>query len=254
MPVGVRWRIVLYFATMSLKPSLPPQGSSRWQFDAMICVLALAALIAWDLSGLDLVLVRMYADASGFALRESWAVKILFHEGGRKLTATMMILLLINIWWPVSFARQLTRRDRVWWFGASLVCLLIAPSLKQLSLTSCPWSLAEFGGKAVYLSHWALGQSDGGPGKCFPSGHAAGAFCFLAGWFILRSTRPHAARWWLGITLVAGVVFGWSQMMRGAHYVSHFLWTAWFCLTLTAIQFHLLSGWRSRSGAAKQKI
>jgi len=227
--------------------------STRWQFDATICALALVALIAWDMSGLDLALVRMYADASGFPLRGHWVMTSIFHEGGRNLTALMLVLLLINIWRPVWFARQLTRRDRVWWFGASVTCLLIAPSLKQLSLTSCPWSLAEFGGTAQYLSHWAIGQRDGGPGGCFPSGHAAGAFCFVAGWYILRSSAPKAARWWLGITLLAGVVFGWSQMMRGAHYVSHFLWTAWFCLSMTAVMYHCLSKWRDSPGAAQRE-
>lgn len=239
---------------MSILQSPPPSTKSeRWQFDAALCLLALIALIAWDLSGLDLALVRMYADAGGFALRDDWFVKIFFHEGGRKLTAAMIILLLVNIWRPLPFARQLTQRDRIWWFGASLACLLIAPSLKQLSLTSCPWSLAEFGGTANYISHWAIGQRDGGPGRCFPSGHAAGAFCLLAGWFILRASAPRAARWWLGMTLLAGLVFGWSQMMRGAHYASHFLWTAWFCLSLTAILFHLLRSWRNKRQAPKHE-
>ncbi len=230
----------------------PPGSDRSWQFDAIVCILFLAALIAWDISGFDLPLVRMYADASGFALRDDSIMKVVFHEGGRKLTAVVMILLLINIWWPVSFTRQLTRRARIWWFFASLTCLLIAPSLKQLSLTSCPWSLVEFGGTATYLSHWALGQRDGGSGGCFPSGHAAGAFCFFAGWFILRSRAPRAANWWLAITLVAGFIFGWSQMMRGAHYVSHFLWTAWFCLTLTALLYHLSVKWISTTPPSKK--
>ena len=39
----------------------------------------------------------------------------------------------------------------------------------------------------LHVSHWAWGVFDGGAGHCFPSGHAAGAFCFLSGYFLLRS-------------------------------------------------------------------
>ena len=55
-------------------------------------------------------------------------------------------------------------------------CLLAVAALKRHSPTSCPWSLQEFGGHAVYLSHWRW-RPDGGPGHCFPSGHASGASC-----------------------------------------------------------------------------
>ena len=37
------------------------------------------------------------------------------------------------------------------------LCVLAVPALKQISTTSCPWDLAEFGGVARYASHWALG-------------------------------------------------------------------------------------------------
>jgi membrane-associated PAP2 superfamily phosphatase len=118
--------------------------------------------------------------------------------------------------------------------------VLLVPLIKRVSLTSCPWSLAEFGGAASYVSHWAWGRTDGGPGHCFPSGHASGAFSFLAGWWALRVSAPRAARWWLVLTVVVGLVFGWGQMMRGAHYASHTLWTAWICWAVTVASWHLL--------------
>jgi membrane-associated PAP2 superfamily phosphatase len=110
--------------------------------------------------------------------------------------------------------------------------------LKQLSLTSCPWSLAEFGGSARHVSHWAWGVADGGEGRCFPAGHATAAFCFLPGYFALRAAAPVAARRWLLAVLGAGAVLGVVQVMRGAHFASHSLWTGWFCwaFALAALQ------------------
>ena len=84
----------------------------------------------------------------------------------------------------------------------------------------------------LHVSHWAWGVFDGGAGHCFPSGHAAGAFCFLSGYFLLRAHRPRLARVWLAGTLLAGVLFGLAQTLRGAHYPSHTLWSAWLCAAL----------------------
>ena len=33
---------------------------------------------------------------------------------------------------------------------------------------------------------------------------------------------------------MAGLLFGGAQTLRGAHYPSHSLWTAWLCWTLSA--------------------
>ena len=91
--------------------------------------------------------------------------------------------------------------------------------------------MIEFGGSARYVPHWMLGSFDGGPGHCFPSGHAVAAFAFFSGWFLFRSTRPALARAWLGAVRVAGLAYGWGQLARGAHYPSHTLWSAWLCWT-----------------------
>lgn len=204
------------------------------------CTLGLALLLLWDTGGLDLRLVRLFGDAQGFAWRDHWFTSGILHQGGRVLGWVVMLAMLIHLRWRLPFARAMTQRVAWWWVGTTLLCVLLIPLIKQISLTSCPWSLAEFGGTAVHVSHWAWGRADGGPGHCFPSGHASGAFSFLAGWWALRTSAPRAARWWLALTVLVGLVFGWGQMMRGAHYVSHTLWTAWICWAVTLASWHLL--------------
>jgi membrane-associated PAP2 superfamily phosphatase len=85
---------------------------------------------------------------------------------------------------------------------------------------------------AQYVSHWAIGVADGGPGKCFPAGHASAAFAWFSGYFVFRRASPVVARRWFVTVLVLGTVFGVVQQMRGAHYMSHTLWTAWICWTV----------------------
>ena len=54
--------------------------------------------------------------------------------------------------------------------------------------------------------------------------------------------RSHA---WLWGVLGVGTLFGLEQLMRGAHYPSHVLWSAWICWTVAALSFSL-AGWARR--------
>ena len=201
--------------------------------DLIVAFIALLLLLAWDASGMDLQLVRHWADTGGFPWRERWITARVLHEGGRAFAWVVAAVLMVNVKWPLW--REQTRRERIWWIAATFACVIVIPLIKRSSSTSCPWDLAEFGGSAQYVSHWAFGGLDGGPGKCFPSGHASSAFAFLSGWFALRRAYPRGARLWLAGVIVAGSVFGFVQMIRGAHYASHTMWTAWVCWMLCTL-------------------
>ena len=217
---------------------------ARWQRDLKVAVLTAVLLLLWDFSGLDLPVARLFADAHGFALRDHWLTRTVLHEGGRVLSWSVLLLLIVNLRWPLLW--RLPTRTRVWWLLATLLCALLVPAIKQASATSCPWDLAEFGGAARYVSHWRWGLADGGDGRCFPSGHATAAFAHLSGYFALRGTQPRAARAWLAAVLLLGLLFGAGQLARGAHYPSHTLWAGWLCWVLCSAAQALARPWLLR--------
>ncbi len=204
--------------------------------------LALALLLAWDASPLDLWAMHQVGDARGFPWREAWVPRVLIHEGGRLVSyLSMGFIVALNLW--RSLLPALTRRERTWWLVTTLACLAVISLIKRVSLTSCPWDLADFGSVAQYVSHWSLGVPDGGGGHCFPSGHASAAFAYLAGGWALARAYPRAARVWWGAVGVLGVVYGLGQMVRGAHYPSHTMWTGWICWAATSAAARL-GPWR----------
>lgn len=196
---------------------------------------ALALVLAWDLSGADLHPTRWFAAAQGFVWRDSWWASTLLHDGGRWLAwAVVAALIGALLRAPPPVPAGPDRRQRMGWLGVMLFCAVAVPAAKRLSATSCPWDLAEFGGAARYVSHWQWGLADGGPGHCFPSGHAVAAFAFLGMYFMWRDHDRSRSRTWLLAVLVAGALFGAAQLARGAHYPSHTLWSAWACWALCA--------------------
>lgn len=201
-----------------------------WPRDLAVTLALLAALLWWEAGGLDLVTAGWYGDAAGFALRNAWWTRELLHDGGRWLAGLALAASAALAW----HGGRAQRPRRLAWFGLVLAGLVLVPLLKRFSATSCPWDLDAFGGTAAYVPHWLLTVVDGGPGHCFPSGHAVAAFAFLPLYFQWRGAQPRRARIVLAAVLGLGALFGWAQLARGAHFPSHTLWSAWLCWSIGA--------------------
>jgi membrane-associated PAP2 superfamily phosphatase len=194
----------------------------------MLSLATLLALLAWDASALDLRLAHWFGGPQGFALRDDWLLSSLLHEGGRRIGWLLVLVLCFAVWWPVGPLVRLSGSRRLQFASTTLLALLVVFAIKSTSQTSCPWSLAEFGSVAQHLSHWST-LADGGPGRCFPAGHASTGFAFFGGYFVFRDSQPGLARGWLVTAIAIGLLFGFAQQARGAHFMSHTLWTGWIC-------------------------
>jgi membrane-associated PAP2 superfamily phosphatase len=188
----------------------------------------LALALAWDASGLDLAFAHLAGGGNGFAWRNTWLLTTFAHEGGRLLAWLLALVLCLAVWWPFGALARITQRERLQLAVCTLLGALAVSLVKAGSHTSCPWELSDFGGLARYVSHWSLAR-DGGSGHCFPAGHAASGFTFVGGYFAFRSAQPRLARCWLAVALAAGILLGFAQQWRGAHFMSHTLWSAVVC-------------------------
>ena len=213
-------------------------------------ILTFLLLLIWDAAGLDLALAGLAGTPTGFPWRNNGFLVHVMHEGFRALSWLLLFALVAAIRWPVGLLRRLRRRDRVQLAFSALAGVLVVSLAKQASATSCPWDLQAFGGVAHYVSHWAWGLRDGGPGGCFPAGHASAGFAYVGGWFVLRRVSPAGARTWLVCALAAGLLMGLAQQLRGAHYMSHTLWTAWLCWTTGFVLDTALQLWYARRDAS----
>lgn len=220
------------------------QGLARHAWKVTLGLLTLVLL--WDLSGWDLAVMHWFGSAQGFALKENWWLSSLLHTRGQQLSVLAYLFLLAMVFWPLGPFRVSTRRERVASLLAITASLVAVSILKRISLTSCPWDLLVFGGPATYVSHWSLGVTDGGGGRCFPSGHASSALAFMAvsfpALFSTDAMRHAQGHRWLAGVILWGLVFGATQTVRGAHYPSHTLWTAWICWTSAWIVYRLTAG------------
>lgn len=216
---------------------------SQVKRDIAVCLAALALMVGWEASGAVLAVASLYGGSTGFAWRGVWWAREVLHSGGRLLSGVALVAFVLHAAWPASNGP--TRAQRLYWLGITVGCLLLVPAIKRFSRTTCPWDLAPFGGTASYVPHWAISLYDGGPGHCFPSGHAVAAIAFFGLYFLWREHSAAGARAALWAVLGSGALFGWTQIARGAHFPSHVMWSAWLCWAGCTV-----AAWHARRRAA----
>lgn len=210
---------------------------------ALITIVAAFILLAWDASGFDLSMAHWFGGHAGFPLQDNWFLTTILHDGARRLAWCLALLLSLGVWFPPGSLKRLAFNKRLQFAITTLLAVTVVGSLKAMSTTSCPYALSDFGGVAHYTSHWAYRfMHDGGSGGCFPAGHASSGFAFLGGYFVYRGSDKAVAKKWLVGAIAAGLVLGFAQQLRGAHFMSHTLWTAWVCWC-TAWGTDNLMGW-----------
>lgn len=124
----------------------------------------------------------------------------------------------------------------------------LVQSLKGASPHSCPYDLAVYGGSDFWFPLFDTVTTIVHKGQCWPGGHASAGFVLIAGYFALREKAPKWARRVLVFSLVLGTVMSAVQVVRGAHFVSHNLWSLWL-VWATCMVLHLaIAGYRRLRG------
>lgn len=200
-------------------------------------------LLAWvEWSGVDLSLGQAWFDWKGgqWSLRTHWLTSGLIHEGGRILVLAIGLSLLA-LWAGTYFRANLRpwRRTLAYLLVGILTVTGMVAGIKHLSGIPCPWSLENFGGALTYRQNHLHFMRSGEGGNCFPAGHASGGYALLAFYFAALGRVRRPGRWLLpGLCL--GLVFGLGQQARGAHFLSHDLWTLAICWFGTLAVFLLM--------------
>lgn len=152
--------------------------------------------------------------------------------------ALILVAVLDAVWagrrrFPLHPLTRLRLRLLTW-------CALLIPSavvaLKRASATHCPWDLMQYGGHQPYYGLFQSVPQWVEPGHCLPSGHASAGLWLMGLAVFWLPHRPRRALAVAFAMLVFGATLGWLQQLRGAHFLSHTLWSMWVaCAILTLL-------------------
>ncbi len=199
---------------------------------------ALFLIFIYPKTGLDQRLMTPYFDGVNqqFSLKNAWILETVLHTGLKYCIIFVALGTLLagfagNIHAPLKPHQQAL----LWVFTVMMMSTSAVSLLKHHSIHGCPNDLLLYGGNLPYLQLFDALPTGVEMGYCFPGGHASGGFALMAFYFAFRDVQPKFAQSMLTLSLILGFAMGWAQMMRGEHFLSHNLWSAWvvwaICLT-----------------------
>ena len=231
-----------------------PADAGAWRRLILWPSLLFAALfLTLEYGGLDLaVSARFYDPASGsFPLRNHFWTQQVLHDGARHVLVGLAVGL-IALWalsWRAASLRP-HRRALAYLIVSITVSLVLVQQLKNHTHVDCPWNITGLGGDRPHVGLFADRPDALPPGRCFPGGHSSGGFALLAFYFVGRGPRRV---WLLAPGLVIGSVFAFDQWVRGAHFPSHDLasaYVSWMTALAVARVFDAISA--ARKNAARR--
>ena len=84
-----------------------------------------------------------------------------------------------------------------------------------------------------------------------PAGHASSALWLLALAVYWLPDRPRAARLAAVASIVFGVVVGVMQQLRGAHFLTHTLWSIWIASAIVLATIVVMQATSGTSGVKR---
>ena len=205
---------------------------------------------------------QFYQVGVGFPLRDSARFDFWWHIFPKRMMFLLPLWALLQIIYGAILRYEnrlygLYREEWLRWCAVFIFGLMISVLLNELKKETnqaCPWNLQVFGGKLPYVHlldprPWAAHSQ-----ACWPAGHAAVGLSllvvsFVGGWpralwrdeSALRAPRSPwlSAGAFAAYAVVLSMVLGFSQVMRGAHFISHQIWSLWIVLVFNLLLVQL---------------
>lgn len=192
---------------------------------------------------LDLWISRHFYNTAlnNWPYKEHWLTEKVLHSGGQYftilITAVLFFSLLISF--LPNFGLYWYRRHLSFLFLASICGPIIIILLKSSTHIYCPWSLSLFGGDKPYVRLFDYASKSLKVGYCFPGAHAGTGFAFVSIYFFLFAVKQEYKVYGLVFGLILGGAFGVAQEMRGAHFLSHDVFSLAVCWFSSLVLFIL---------------
>jgi membrane-associated PAP2 superfamily phosphatase len=202
-----------------------------WWKHARAPLVAFAVIATFlSFSTTDVTIARaLFFDSHGgqWIGASNWWVNDFVHTGGR-WAVRVLVLASTCLWIAGSVDASLSamRRAAAYFTLSVVLSVGIVGLLKTLTNVDCPWDLNLFGGQYPCVHLFGHRPAALRQAQCFPAAHASSGYALMASYFVFRERSSMYAKCGLLFGIGTGLVFGLAQQSRGAHFISHDVWSA----------------------------
>ncbi len=203
----------------------------------------LIAAYLFEITDWDIILSNQFFDVE----KQSWIYKDTFWARDILHTAGRYLIAVIGIgsftFWIASFQVDFLRAEKSIFLYIALTIGIstgLVGILKILTHHHCPYEFDLFGGPVPYVKLFDLELAIPKAGRCFPSAHASAGFSLFGFYFVMYKRNPRQRGLVFFVVMIVGTMFSLSQIARGAHFVSHNIWSAAICWFVALFAYKIM--------------
>jgi membrane-associated PAP2 superfamily phosphatase len=228
-----------------LDSARPVAAGERATFIGALLLTALLVLWIGAATDLDLMLADAAFDHASmtFPWRHAWLTEVFAHVALKRALIVLGSCFIVMATWDLLSARAWSALRRFQMRVVALSAILVPAAItltKHLSVSHCPWDLVRYGGVEPYVRLLEAMPRGTLAGGCMPAGHAATALWMVSLAVFFLPARPRAAIAAALVLLAAGFGVGWMQQLRGAHFLTHTLWSMWIACAIVGTLYLLM--------------
>jgi membrane-associated PAP2 superfamily phosphatase len=217
--------------------------------ESLLLIFGIGALLLVYLFKIDFILADFIYAQFEWRFKKSIIVEGLLHKSAR------IVLIAVYLGMVYSLIKKIKQADDPCGIYNLFILLLaiglsvsIVTIAKQFIDVDCPWDLIRYGGDKPYFSVLAYNSNYLPSANCFPASHASVGYSWIALYFYFKITQNKLKFQALGMVLLMGLIFGLAQQLRGAHFISHDLWSFLICLSTSILVYKI--AYRKKSNTA----
>lgn len=206
-------------------------------------IVSLALMVFFHESGNDERLSSLFFVKNKWIYRDNFFLEKILHKGGVLFSAVILVGFIGYFFY--LWIKKTNDRKRLDYFGfivfSTVMTILAIFTLKRWSTLPCPWNSIIYGGGTLRPSIWQMFSSNFPNAHCFPGGHSSAGYSLLSlyfGYFCIYGKKNYLS---LVPGILLGVVFGITQQMRGAHFLSHDMGTIFVSIISSWVTFLIYS-------------
>ena len=210
------------------------------KIELTLFIFGVGALMAVYLFQLDFILADFIYAQFEWRFKKSIIIEGLLHKTARIVLIAVYLGLVYRL-----FKKHKQADDPVGTYNLLILLLTIGLSVSIVTVTKqfidvdCPWDLIRYGGDKPYFSVLAYNSHYLPSANCFPASHASVGYSWIALYFYFKVSQNKLKFKALGLVLLMGLIFGLAQQLRGAHFISHDLWSFLICLSTSILVYKL---------------
>lgn len=188
-------------------------------------------------------------DERVFPWKDNWFAEVFMHRWVKYFLIVaglgILGLLMVDVSRSIKLFNNATRTKLAVVVSSFIAIPAVVSVMKSQSIHHCPWDVQRYDGYAPYLRLFDVLPEGVKAGHCFPAGHASSGWWLAAFFVFWLPGRPRMAALVFILGLLPGFILGWVQQLRGAHFVTHTLWSAWIASLIILILARLLLSGRT---------